>query len=73
MAKKHIIYKEDNWNMITAETEGAKITVREISTEWGEDTFVFAGRHEMMAWVEKHFSADNYPAREEIIARFAEL
>ncbi|WP_047151030.1 hypothetical protein [Aneurinibacillus tyrosinisolvens] len=73
MAKIITIYKEDNWNMITAEMEGAKITVREISTQWGEDTFVFNGRHEMMAWVEKHFTADNYPEHTRIVEAFQQI
>ncbi|CEH31104.1 hypothetical protein AM501_30345 [Aneurinibacillus migulanus] len=73
MAKKHVIYKEDNWNMITAEIEGVRITVREISTEWGEDTYVLNGRHELMDWAEKHFTADKYENAAEILEKFRQL
>jgi hypothetical protein len=73
MAKIHTIYKEDKWNMITAEVEGSRITVREISTEWGEDTYVFNGRHEMMDWAEKHFAPDKYDHSAEILAKFKEI
>ncbi|WP_027417668.1 hypothetical protein [Aneurinibacillus terranovensis] len=65
MAKKHIIYKQDNWNMMTVEAEGAKITVREISTEWGEDTYIFTTRHEMMEWAKSRFLPEDYVGRED--------
>jgi hypothetical protein len=73
MAKIHVIYKEDKWNMITAEMEGSRITVREISTEWGEDTYVLNGRHELLDWAKKHFTADKYAHAAEIIEGFEQL
>lgn len=73
MAKKHVIYKEDNWNMITAEIEGVRITVREISTEWGEDTYVLNGRHELIDWAEKHFTSDKYENAAAILEKFRQL
>ncbi|MFT9846103.1 CBM20 domain-containing protein [Aneurinibacillus sp. REN35] len=73
MAKIHTIYKEDKWNMITAEMEGVRIIVREISTEWGEDTYVLNGRHELMDWAKKHFTQDKYEHAAEIIENFGKL
>ncbi|WCK52768.1 hypothetical protein PP175_15190 [Aneurinibacillus sp. Ricciae_BoGa-3] len=65
MAKKHIIYKRDNWNMMTAEADGARVIIREISSEWGEDTYIFNSRHEMMNWAGQHFAAQDYIGRDE--------
>lgn len=65
-SKIHTIYKEDKWNMITAEIIGAKITVREISTLWGEDTYTFHSRPELMHWVQERFKPENYAGKEDI-------
>lgn len=64
--KIYTIYKEDKWNMITAEIVGSKITVREISTLWGEDTYTFHSRPELMHWVSEHYKPENYAGKEEI-------
>ncbi|GEN34336.1 hypothetical protein [Aneurinibacillus danicus] len=73
MAKMHVIYKEDKWNMITAEVEGSRITVREISTEWGEDTYVLNGRHELLDWAKKHFTPDKYDNSAEILEKLQQI
>ncbi|AMA73308.1 MULTISPECIES: hypothetical protein [Aneurinibacillus] len=73
MTKKHVVYKEDKWNMITAEVEGARIVVREISTEWGEDTYVLNGRPELIDWAEKHFTPDKYKNAADIIAKLKDI
>jgi len=54
MTKKQI-YLFDKWNQMHVEVLGRKIVVRKISTEWGEETFSFTGRSEMMNWAEKYF------------------
>jgi hypothetical protein len=64
--EKHEIYKQDKWNMILAEVKGTKIEVREISTEWGEEKFIFHSRPEMMHWVENKFKRENYSGQEEV-------
>lgn len=70
--KIHTIYKEDKWNMITVELDGSKITLREISTLWGEDTYTFHSRHELMDWVKGHYKKENYVGREEVLAAIME-
>lgn len=49
------IYKLDKWNQMHAEIQGRQITVRKISTEWGEETFLFNGRAEILNWAEGYF------------------
>jgi hypothetical protein len=73
MARKiHTIYKEDKWNMITAEIVGSKITVREISSLWGEDTYTFYSRPELMNWVKQHYKREDYEGREDIYESIVE-
>ncbi len=50
------IYKLDKWNMMMVEIIGIKYTVREISTEWGEETHAFVGRHELLHFAEQRFA-----------------
>jgi hypothetical protein len=51
------IYKHDKWNMMKVERIGAKFTVREISTEWGEECHVFLSRHELYHFAEQRFAS----------------
>ncbi|OEG00014.1 hypothetical protein BHF71_06835 [Vulcanibacillus modesticaldus] len=37
------------------EIKGRKIIVSKISTDWGEETFTFNGRSELLNWAEKYF------------------
>ncbi|KXG43007.1 hypothetical protein TEPIDINF_000304 [Tepidibacillus infernus] len=52
---KHQIYKFDKWNQMHVEVQGRQIIVRKISTEWGEETFTFTGRNELLKWAEQYF------------------
>lgn len=70
--KKIQIYKKDNWNMLHVEVQGRTIIVREISDQWGEDTFTFQSRPELMSWVQQHFAADRFEGSEEERQRIIE-
>ncbi|RJE89803.1 hypothetical protein D3P07_06125 [Paenibacillus sp. 1011MAR3C5] len=65
MFKKHQIYKQDNYNMLTVEVQGKTLIVREISDQWGEECHTFVGRPEMMHWAENRFRAEKFEGREE--------
>lgn len=75
--KKFEIYKKDKWNMLHVEVQGRTIIVREISDQWGEDTYTFQSRPELMNWVQQHFSPERFKGseeeREQIIHAFAEI
>lgn len=77
MIKKVQIYKRDKWNMINAEVQGAKIIVREISDQWGEENHEFLSRPELMQWVEQRFSPERFQGtdeeRRQIIEAFKEV
>lgn len=77
MAKKHWIYKKDNWNMMTVEMQGKVFVLSEISEQWGEETHTFQSRAEMMNWVERRFSETSFEGseqeRNEIIHTFKQL
>ncbi|MFD0620041.1 MULTISPECIES: hypothetical protein [Paenibacillus] len=60
MIKKHVIYKKDNWNMITVEVQGKYIVLREISDQWGEETHTFLSRPALMNWVNNRFPKSEY-------------
>ncbi|WP_213584753.1 hypothetical protein [Paenibacillus sp. J2TS4] len=72
-----MIYKRDNWNMMSVEVNGKQLIVREISDQWGEDCRTFLSRPEMMHWVEDRFSADRFEGspeeREAILDAFREV
>lgn len=63
--KKHMIYKKDNWNMLTVEVNGKTIIVREISDQWGEECYTFLSRPALMNWVEERFAKEKYKGTEE--------
>ena len=42
--------------MMKVEQIGTKYTVREISTEWGEETHVFLSRHELAHFAQQRFA-----------------
>jgi hypothetical protein len=65
MFKKHVIYKTDNYNMLTVEVQGKTLIVREISDQWGEDTHTFISRPELMHWAKNRYRAADYAGREE--------
>lgn len=65
MFAKHVIYKHDNYNMLTVEVQGKTLVVREISDQWGEECHKFLSRAEMMNWAENHFDAKDFPRGEE--------
>lgn len=75
--KKHLIYKTDNWNMLTVEVKGRTLTLREISDQWGEECHTFVSRPEMMNWVNKRFDPIDYVGKEEeynlIITAFRDI
>lgn len=75
--KKHLIYKTDNWNMLTVEVKGRTLTLREISDQWGEECHTFVSRPEMMNWVNKRFDPIGYVGKEEeynlIITAFRDI
>jgi hypothetical protein len=77
MIKKHLIYKKDNWNMLTVEVNGKSLMVREISDQWGEDSQTFLSRPAMMHWVEQRFPksdyAENLQEWEDLMAAFREV
>ncbi|ANE48305.1 hypothetical protein SY83_20700 [Paenibacillus swuensis] len=63
--KKHLIYKKDNWNMLTVEVQGKTLVLREISDQWGEEARSFISRPEMMHWANERFKRENYVGNEE--------
>lgn len=63
--KRIEIYKHDKWNMLHVEVQGKQLTVREISDQWGEETYRFLSRPEMMAWVHHRFSNEQFSGSEE--------
>lgn len=65
MFKKHLIYKTDNYNMLTVEVQGKTLVVREISDQWGEEAFQFISRPELMNWAQQRFKIENFKGREE--------
>lgn len=77
MIKKHEIYKNDKWNMMTVEVQGRYLILREISDQWGEETHTFMSRPAMKQWVEKRFPKEDYKDNEEewhrIMAAFNEV
>ncbi|GAA3401019.1 hypothetical protein ACFFNY_15060 [Paenibacillus hodogayensis] len=77
MIKKLQIFKRDKWNMINAEVHGARIVVRVISDQWGEDNFEFLSRPALMHWAEGTFTQDRFDGTEEerqqILAAFKEV
>lgn len=77
MIKKMDIYKKDKWNMIQAEVHGARIVVRIISDQWGEDNYEFLSRPQLMHWAEETFAEDRFDGTEEerqlILEKFKEV
>ncbi|MCR8843408.1 hypothetical protein NQ117_06910 [Paenibacillus sp. SC116] len=77
MAKKHLIYKKDKWNMLTVEVHGRQLVLREISDQWGEECHTFLGRPEMMQWVSQRFPKEQFAGNEEewdqLMAAFKEV
>lgn len=71
------IYKHDKWNMMKVEQLGTRFTVREISTEWGEECRVFLTRHELWQFAEQRFGrtevASDPEETERILAIFKEI
>ncbi|EJW17661.1 hypothetical protein M5X00_16980 [Paenibacillus alvei] len=65
MMKKHIIYKKDNWNMLTVEVQGRYIVLREISEQWGEECHNFLSRPALMHWAEQRFPKEEFVGKEE--------
>ncbi|MCC3375604.1 hypothetical protein [Cohnella sp. REN36] len=65
MFAKHVIYKHDNYNMLTVEVQGKTLVVRQISDQWGEECHRFLSRPEMMHWAEKHFLPSDFPGGEQ--------
>ncbi|MEQ7054330.1 hypothetical protein [Paenibacillus alvei] len=65
MMKKHVIYKKDNWNMLTVEVQGRYIVLREISEQWGEECHNFLSRPALMHWAEQRFPKEDYVGKEE--------
>ncbi|WP_052488085.1 hypothetical protein [Gordoniibacillus kamchatkensis] len=63
--------------MINAEVQGAKIVVREISDQWGEESHTFVSRPEMMHWATERFTPERFNGTEEerlaILAAFKEV
>ncbi|MFD2613262.1 hypothetical protein [Paenibacillus gansuensis] len=77
MFKKHLIYKKDNWNMLTVEVQGKTLILREISDQWGEEAHTFISRPEMMHWANNRFKREQFAGNEEeyeaIMAAFKEV
>jgi hypothetical protein len=65
MIKTHLIYKKDKWNMMTVEVQGARIILREISDQWGEESHEFLSRPALMHWVENRFSKQRFEGTEQ--------
>jgi hypothetical protein len=65
MFAKHVIYKHDNYNMLTVEVQGKTLVVREISDQWGEECHKFLSRPELMNWAQKRFLPDDFPGGDE--------
>lgn len=63
--KTHVIYKKDKWNMLTVEENGSKLIVREISDQWGEDTYMFMSRSALVQWAEHKFSPGKFDGTDE--------
>ncbi|WP_040951644.1 hypothetical protein [Gorillibacterium massiliense] len=63
--KKHMIYKKDNWNMLTVEVNGKSLIVREISDQWGEDSQTFLSRPALMHWAQERFTRDRFDGTDE--------
>lgn len=77
MMKKHVIYKKDNWNMLTVEVQGRYIVLREISEQWGEECHNFLSRPALMHWAEQRFPKEDFTGNEEewneIMLKFKEV
>ncbi|MDB5052797.1 MAG: hypothetical protein JWM44_847 [Bacilli bacterium] len=75
--KKHSIYKKDKWNMLTVEVSGKTLIVREISDQWGEESYTFLSRPALMNWVEQRFPKTDYEENleewEEMMKAFREV
>ena len=71
------IYKYDKWNMMFVEQQGTRYHVREISTEWGEDSQTFLTRHALMQFAEQRFATVAFVGeeaeRQRILAVFREI
>jgi hypothetical protein len=65
MFKKHVIYKTDNYNMLTVEVRGKTLVVREISDQWGEDCHEFLSRPQLMHWAENRYRPEDFTGREQ--------
>ncbi|MFD2333711.1 hypothetical protein ACFSR7_31005 [Cohnella sp. GCM10020058] len=68
MFAKHVIYKNDHYNMLTVEVQGKTLVVRQISDQWGEECHKFLSRPEMMHWAERHLVAEDFPGGEQQLA-----
>jgi hypothetical protein len=70
------IYKLDKWNMMMVEIIGTKYTVREISTQWGEDTHTFLSRHALLQFAEQRFAGEfdaGEAERQRILSLFRDI
>ncbi|MFD2117303.1 hypothetical protein ACFSTH_10405 [Paenibacillus yanchengensis] len=66
MFKKHLIYKTDNYNMLSIEVQGKTIIAREISDQWGEDCHTFLSRPALHDWANRRFNLSDYAHDEEL-------
>jgi hypothetical protein len=67
------IYKHDKWNMMKVEIIGTRYTVREISSEWGEECHQFLSRHELLHFAEQRFAPAVFQGDEAERARILQL
>jgi len=65
MIKKHVIYKQDKWNMLTVEVNGTRYIARVISDQWGEDTYTFLSRSALIQWANERYSSEKFDGTEE--------
>jgi len=63
--KKHVIYKQDKYNMLTVEEQGKTLVVRHISDQWGEEGFQFISRAELLHWADNFFRKEDFIGRED--------
>lgn len=72
MFEKHVIYKNDHYNMLTVEVQGKTLVVRQISDQWGEECHKFLSRPEMMHWAERRLAPEDFPGGEQQLAEVLE-
>ncbi|MDB5085714.1 MAG: hypothetical protein JWN30_2600 [Bacilli bacterium] len=70
MKRQLQVYKHDNWNQMNILINGKHIVVSELSSTFGETTYDFFTKSEMMAWAKKHFANEEPTELQRILQVF---